>query len=150
VARNFQPRSAAGIPKGGARPGQVARQTLLPFGETAECLTRLIRCPGRRGEEEACELRRRSALVASDVTVRRGLKRLERRHRASGPALAQKTNFTGLLWQPLAFMNSDYEGNDFDWEREWKVRGSVTFTRIITHELASHRHPTGVRNVACL
>jgi hypothetical protein len=28
--------------------------------------------------------------------------------------LAKKTNFTGLLWQPIAFMNSVHSGNDFD------------------------------------
>jgi hypothetical protein len=42
--------------------------------------------------------------------------------------LAKKTDFTGLLWQPLAFMNSVHSGTDFDWEREWKVRGHVTFS----------------------
>lgn len=41
---------------------------------------------------------------------------------------AKKTNFSGLLWQGIPFMNSVHSGNDFDWEREWKVRGDVTFS----------------------
>jgi hypothetical protein len=42
--------------------------------------------------------------------------------------MAKKTNFTGLLWQGIPFMNSVHRGNDFEWEREWKVRGNVTFS----------------------
>jgi hypothetical protein len=49
--------------------------------------------------------------------------------------LAKKTNFTGLLWQPIAFMNSVHNGHDFDWEREWKVRGSVTFSYDVARRL---------------
>jgi hypothetical protein len=41
--------------------------------------------------------------------------------------MAKKTNFAGLLWQGIPFMNSVHSGNDFDWEREWKVRGNVAF-----------------------
>lgn len=49
--------------------------------------------------------------------------------------IAKRSNFTGLMWQGIPFMNSVHERNDFDWEREWKVRGNVSF---------SHRSLAGV------
>jgi len=42
--------------------------------------------------------------------------------------MAKKTNFTGLLWMGIPFMNSVHSGHDFEWEREWKVRGDVSFS----------------------
>lgn len=57
--------------------------------------------------------------------------------------LAKQAKFKGLLWQPLAFMNSVHNGNDFDWEREWKVRGAVDF---LYKELAGVILPERIAN----
>ena len=40
---------------------------------------------------------------------------------------AKLNRFRGQDWHLLPFMNSVHDGNDFDWEREWKIRGNVSF-----------------------
>lgn len=40
---------------------------------------------------------------------------------------AQKNNFRGRGWRILPFVNAMHEKYDFTWEREWRVRGDVSF-----------------------
>jgi len=41
---------------------------------------------------------------------------------------AQEGNFKGKIWRLLPFINAMHERYDFTWEREWRVRGTFTFS----------------------
>lgn len=42
--------------------------------------------------------------------------------------VSAKKEFTGRMWRTLPFVNIMHNGNDFVWEREWRVVGDVPFT----------------------
>jgi hypothetical protein len=41
--------------------------------------------------------------------------------------IAARRRFKGTIWKVLPFVNVMHGGHDFAWEREWRVRGNVSF-----------------------
>jgi hypothetical protein len=43
--------------------------------------------------------------------------------------IAEKNDYSkGLIWRFLPFLNAMHERYDFTWEREWRIRGRLSFT----------------------